>query len=299
MSHQPFIQRHGAKLRLVSFFIFALSLVALARAIPVQELLDGMQRWLDGVGPAGVIVFAAVYVLAALLFVPGSVLTAAAGALFGLAGGTAVVSVASTLAAAIAFLVARYLARGAVEKKAATHPRFRAIDRAIGQGGWRVIALLRMSPAVPFSLGNYLFGLTPVRFWPYVAASWLAMLPGTFLYVYLGYVGRTGLTAAGGESTTSPGQLALLIAGLAATVVVIVYVTRLARRALRASAEFDTQAGTQEVAASASGGRGVLPLMVAACLLAGLAAYAQMNRDTLRDWATSGPIGESTEPQTR
>lgn len=289
------VPRHAAKIRWVALVVVGLSILALARVVPVQELLDSVQHWLDGLGPLGIVVFVAVYVLAALMFVPGSVLTAASGALFGLVWGTAAVSAASTIAAAIAFLIARHLARDAVERKAATNPRFRAVDRAIGQGGWRIIALLRLSPAIPFSLGNYLFGLTPVRFWPYVVASWLAMLPGTFLYVYLGYVGRKGLRAAGGSSAGSPGQLALLIAGLVATGVVIVYVTRLARRALRDSAELDTRAAPSGAAPSTASRWSVLVLPAVAVLMAALAVYACLHREALRNWARAGSTGGSIE----
>ncbi|MFN5959426.1 MAG: TVP38/TMEM64 family protein, partial [Planctomyces sp.] len=154
------------------------------------------QRKVTAFGPWGPIIFGVAYFLAAVLFVPGSALTLAAGAIFGIPGGFATVSIASTAAAGTSFLIARYLARDKVRALADSNRTFGAIDRAIAQGGWRIIALLRLSPAVPFSLGNYLYGLTPVKFWPYVIASWIAMMPGSFLYVYLGFVGRTAAGAA-------------------------------------------------------------------------------------------------------
>jgi hypothetical protein len=92
--------------------------------------------------------------------------------------------------------------------------------------------MLRLSPAVPFNLQNYMYGLTAIRFWPCVLTSWVAMAPGTLLYVYLGTVGRRGLEAATGGSSASAGQWALLVVGLIATAAVTVYVTRLAKRAL-------------------------------------------------------------------
>ena len=112
---------------------------------------------------------------------------------------------------------------------AARNRRFGAIDRAIGEAGWKIVALLRLSPAVPVNLQNSLYGLTPIRFWPYVLTSWIAMLPGTFLYIYLGHV--TG-TALGGDRTRTTGEWVMLVVGLLATVVVTVYITRLARRKL-------------------------------------------------------------------
>ena len=199
-----------------------------ARVLPVLEWLKSFETWVKGMGAAGMFLYGAVYVVAVLLFVPGIVLTLGAGFLFGLGWGIAVVSVASTLAAALAFLIARYLARDAVERLARNNPRFAAIDRAIGKEGWKVVALLRLSPLVPFSLSNYLYGLTSVRFLPYVATSWVAMLPATVLYVYLGAAGRT----IGEKAPRSPWEWALLGAGLAATAAVTVILTRVARREL-------------------------------------------------------------------
>ena len=204
------------------------AIVLAARLLPVQDWLKSFESWVRGMGPAGMLLYAAVYVAAVLLFVPGIVLTLGAGFLFGLGWGIAVVSVASTLAAALAFLIARYLARGAVERLARKNPKFAAIDRAIGKEGWKVVALLRLSPLVPFSLSNYLYGLASVRFLPYVATSWVAMLPATVLYVYLGAAGRT----IGEKEPRSPWEWALLGAGLAATVAVTVILTRVARREL-------------------------------------------------------------------
>ncbi len=218
--------------RIASLVVILICAILLARLLPMDRIVRLLTTTIEGLGIWGPIVFGLVYIVASLMFVPGSALTLASGLLFGLAGGTAVVSVASTTSAALAFLIARYLARGAVEGMAGKSPRFAAIDKAIGEGGWKIIAMLRLSPAMPFSLGNYLFGLTRVKFWPYVLTSWLFMLPGTFMYVYLGYIGSAGITAAGGQSSRPPAQWALLIVGLIATIGVTVYVTRLARRAI-------------------------------------------------------------------
>ena len=184
-------------------------------------------------GAAGMFLYGAVYVVAVLLFVPGIVLTLGAGFLFGLGWGIVLVSVASTIAAALAFLIARYLARGAVERLARNSPKFAAIDRAIGKEGWKVVALLRLSPLVPFSLSNYLYGLTSVRLGPYVATSWAAMLPATVLYVYLGAAGRT----IGEKAPHSPWEWIFLGAGLASTVVVTALLTRRAKKELASLGE--------------------------------------------------------------
>jgi uncharacterized membrane protein YdjX (TVP38/TMEM64 family) len=274
--------------RLVCFIMIAASVLVILRALPTAQLLDLTQKKVATLGPWGPVVFGAAYFVAAVLFVPGSALTLAAGVIFGLGVGTATVSVSSTAAAGASFLIARYLARERVCRMAETNRTFGAIDKAIAQGGWKIIALLRLSPAVPFSLGNYLYGLTPVRFWPYLLASWIAMMPGTFLYVYLGLVGKTAAAGAGGAGGKNPWQYVLLGAGLLATIVVSVYVTRLARKALRETAmKEDGVASDSDTAISHTAQthpRSAKPmgkLIAAAGVLAVLAACAQMNKGRL------------------
>ena len=207
----------------------AAAVVAAGRLLPGAGWTKQLEGWITGLGLAGYGAFYAIYVVAALLFVPGAALTIAAGFLFGLLRGTAVVSLAATTAAGLAFLIARHAARGPVEARARKDRRFAAIDQAIGERGWKIVALLRLSPAVPFSLSNYFYGLTAIRFGPYLLTSWLAMLPGTVLYVYLGAAGKA---AARGEGRT-PAENAYLALGLVATIVVTVYLTRVARKALK------------------------------------------------------------------
>jgi len=204
-------------------------LLLAARLLPVASWTKQLEGWISGLGLAGYLAFYLIYVLAALLFVPGAALTIAAGFLFGLLRGTAIVSAASTTAAALAFLIARYAARGAVEARARKDRRFTAIDKAIGERGWTIVALLRLSPAVPFSLSNYFYGLTAIRFWPYVLTSWLAMLPATVLYVYLGAAGKAATRGSGRTGLEN----AYLAMGLAATIAVTVYLTKVARKTLR------------------------------------------------------------------
>jgi uncharacterized membrane protein YdjX (TVP38/TMEM64 family) len=212
----------------VAIGVGVVAILAATRLLPLREWMVRLQGLVQGMGPAGMVLYGAVYVAAVVLFVPGIVLTLGAGFLFGLGWGIVVVSIASTIAAALAFLIARYLARGAVERLARKNPKFAAIDRAIGKEGWKVVALLRLSPLVPFSLSNYLYGLTSVRFAPYLVTSWAAMLPATLLYVYLGAAGRT----IGEKTSRSPWEWALLGAGLTATAAVTVLLASVARKEL-------------------------------------------------------------------
>jgi uncharacterized membrane protein YdjX (TVP38/TMEM64 family) len=190
------------------------------------------QAWVEGLGAFGPIAFILGYAVAVVAFIPGSALTLAAGTIFGVAKGTALVFVAALLGSTGAFLVARHLARAAIEKRIAGDARFAAIDGAIGTQGRKIVFLLRLSPIFPFNLLNYGLGLTRVRLFDYVIAG-VGMLPGSLLYVYLGSAAGEALAAAGGARVRSPAEWALFAVGLAATVAVTFTVTRIARRALR------------------------------------------------------------------
>jgi uncharacterized membrane protein YdjX (TVP38/TMEM64 family) len=190
-------------------------------------------EWVNGLGVWGPIVFILGYAAATVAFLPASLLTLAAGAIFGIVSGVVYVFIAAMLGSSTAFLVSRYLARGAIEARLAGNPRFAAIDRAVGAQGRKIVFLLRLSPAFPFVLLNYALGLTRVRFVDYGIAGF-GMLPGTLLYVYYGKLAGDVAALAGGAAVErGAGYYAVLLLGLAATVVVTLLVTRTARQALR------------------------------------------------------------------
>ncbi|XP_019051900.1 PREDICTED: uncharacterized protein LOC104589491 isoform X2 [Nelumbo nucifera] len=156
----------------------------------INTFLTQFSGFIEGYGPAGYALFVAVYAGLEILAIPAIPLTMSAGLLFGTVIGTIIVSISGTVAATVAFLIARYFARERILKMVKGNKKFLAIDKAIGENGFRVVTLLRLSPLLPFSLGNYLYGLTSVKFIPYVLGSWLGMLPGTWAYVCAGAFGR-------------------------------------------------------------------------------------------------------------
>ncbi len=264
-------------LRAVSTLLVVTGLLVSLRALPLETALARLQAS-GSDGAAGTLAFGAAYVVAALLLVPGAALTLAAGALFGPFRGVLVVSVASTTTAALAFLIARHLARPRAEALARRYRTYRAVDRAIADGGWRIVGLLRLSPAMPFSVQNYFFGLTAVGFWPYVLASWLFMLPGTALYVSLGHAGR-----AAAADTRSAAEWLLLGAGLVATAAVTVYLTWRARSVLAEKdllAELPPQTGARTGAPAAPRIPVALPIL--GLLSVGVGAWAHANQDRLQ-----------------
>ncbi len=278
--------QYATRIKWVSVLLIVVAVFLMMQALPVARGVDALEGWIEGLGVWGPLVFALMYVAATVLMLPGWLLTLAAGAFFGLVTGTISVSLGSTAGAAMAFLIARYLARGKVAKQVQAYPKFDAIDRAIGEGGWKIVALLRLSPAVPFNLQNYLYGLTAIRFWPCVLASWLAMLPGTFMYVFIGKVLREGAEAAAGARTAADvGKWVLLGVGLIATVVVTVYVTRLASKAIRQRTQIEAAqpgsppSGQTEQAASTprSWPWGATITALVALVLISAAAYARFN----------------------
>lgn len=217
----------------MAYAAIAIAAVVALKFLPIQEPLNAALKWIDGLGAWGVVIFIALYIAATVLFLPGSVLTLGAGAIFGVVGGSAIVSLAATLGAAAAFLTGRYLARDAISRKIAKNERFAAIDKAVAAEGWKIVGLTRLSPVFPFSLLNYAFGLTQVKFWPYVLASWIGMMPGTIMYVYIGSIAQ----AATGERVRTPAEWALYGVGLLATVIVTIFVTRVAKKALAGKIE--------------------------------------------------------------
>ena len=217
-------------LRLMLILAAVGALVLLGRS--VGDAVPRFSDWVGSLGLWGPLVFMAGYAISVVAFIPASLLTLAAGAIFGVGWGTVYVMIAATVGAAGAFLVARYLARGAIEKRLANSSRFEAVDRAVGAQGRRIVFLLRLSPVFPFNLLNYALGLTRVGFADYLIAS-SGRLPGTLLNESLRKIaGDVAAVAGGAAPERGTAENVLLFVGLLATVVVTTLVTRIARRAL-------------------------------------------------------------------
>jgi pyruvate/2-oxoglutarate dehydrogenase complex dihydrolipoamide dehydrogenase (E3) component/uncharacterized membrane protein YdjX (TVP38/TMEM64 family) len=220
----------ASRLRLVILGLAVAALLAAGRYLGVQDWILAFVSWVRGAGTPGMVAFAGAYVVATVLFVPGLLLTMGAGLAWGVAVGAPLVWVSANLAAAAAFLLGRTLAREAIAARVAGNPKFAALDRAVGREGFKIVLLTRLSPAFPFNLLNYAYGLTQVRLRDYLTASLLGMIPGTVMYVYLGSLLTSVAELASGRGRGAPWWLTAL--GFAATVAVTVVITRIARRAL-------------------------------------------------------------------
>jgi len=224
-------------IRIVIFIALVSVLFVAARFLPLKDYFAFIFQWVDDLGIWGPVVVAVSYIVACVLLIPGSILTLGAGLLFKIILGTVTVSIGSTLGASAAFLVGRTVGRDWVARKVTSNPKFAAIDTAVGHEGFKIVLLTRLSPVFPFVLLNYAYGLTKVKFRDYFLASWIGMLPGTVMYVYLGSGLRDLADALSGKTGGGTSERIFFWIGLAITIAVAVFVTRIARRALKTAVE--------------------------------------------------------------
>lgn len=217
----------------IVFLFVATALLSLSFFLPVSDWLLQFIRSIHSLGAFGGFLFGLLYVALTVLMIPGSFLTLGAGFVYGPFIGLCVVSPASVLGALLALLLGRYALRDWAQQKMQTHPKFEAIDQAVEKQGFKIIFLLRLSPLFPFNVLNYALGLTSVAVWKYVLASFLGMLPGTFLYVYIGSLATSlNQLVAGEVASKSPWHWAMYVGGLLATLFLTIYIARLAKQEL-------------------------------------------------------------------
>lgn len=199
---------------LLRILVLGLVVAGIAAAVIYRDALsaESLEQWVTGFGAAGPLVFMLIYALGTALFLPGSVITLAGGALFGPVWGTLYNLTGATLGATLAFLIARYLAGSWVEQKSGG--RIKQLKNGVEAEGWYFVAFVRLVPLFPFNVLNYALGLTRIKLSHYVIASYVCMLPGTLAYTYLGYVGREAV--AGGEGLIQKALLAIALLALVA-----------------------------------------------------------------------------------
>jgi uncharacterized membrane protein YdjX (TVP38/TMEM64 family) len=239
----PFF-RHLRVLKLTAIALLSAATPVLAEpanhsiGVNIQELLQTSLTWVEQQGPIGIVSFVLIYIISTVVFFPGTILTLGAGVIFGIFWGSLYVFIAATIGAVLAFLVGRYLARDWVARKIEGNEKFAAIDKAVSKEGFKIVFLTRLSPAFPFVLLNYAYGLTGVSLKDYFWASF-GMIPGTVMYVYIGSLATSLAMLGSGASTADPqaemAKLFVRIIGFIATVAVTVYVTKVARKALQES----------------------------------------------------------------
>jgi uncharacterized membrane protein YdjX (TVP38/TMEM64 family) len=203
------------------------------KMLVAEDLLKNILRWIAGLGPAGPLLFIGLYIVAPILLFPGVILSIGAGTVFGLLAGSIYVSIGATLGATCAFLIGRYIARGWVAAKLEGNAKFKAVDHAVAREGWKIVGLARLSPLFPFNLLNYAFGLTDVSLRDYFFATWVGMIPGIVMYVYLGSLAGDVARIGTRPVKDSTAHWVFEVAGFIASIAVALYVSYVAGRALR------------------------------------------------------------------
>ncbi|HEY5895113.1 MAG TPA: TVP38/TMEM64 family protein [Chthoniobacterales bacterium] len=230
---------NGYRLKFILFVLLLAGVLAAAKMIGLQNLqlwLEQFRQYVVELGPLGTLIFALVFAAGVLAAMPAAPFMIGAGMVFGFGWGLTTGLVGAMIGGAFGFLIGRYLARDAVAKTLGHHPKFQAIDTAIGNEGWKIVGLLRMCP-FPFGLSNYLYGLTSVKFGQYLVATLFGILPSASFLVYFGSALR-----AAGEATLNPsikgstGMYVLLGVGVVAGVACLVYIGKIARAAVAKAA---------------------------------------------------------------
>lgn len=220
--------RRALVVRIVVALIVIGALVVAFRLLPVTEWLTRFQSYVEGLGAIGYVVYALAYAACCVFFVPASVLTLGAGAIFGVLKGSAVVIAGATLGATLSFLLARTIMRKRIEAMTAGNVKFAALDRALTNEGARIVFLIRLAPVFPFTYINYAFGLTGIAVLPYVVATFIGIIPATVAFVYLGDAAAGAATAGASNARTI-----INIAGAVVALIASIFVARVATKAIR------------------------------------------------------------------
>jgi uncharacterized membrane protein YdjX (TVP38/TMEM64 family) len=221
------------------------------RSPVARGIVQHVLAYISGLGAWAPVLFILAYIAACLTFFPGVLLTMGAGVLFGLALGTLYVAIGASLGAACAFLLSRYVARGWVLRRFGNYPHFKALDDAVAKEGWKLVGLIRLSPAFPFIAMNFIFGLTRISFIHFFVATAIGILPLTALFVCIGWL--TGDLAEVSARPPLPGNLKYVILSVACVSIFLVtgFVNKIVRRALAQEAARDL---TREAYASKNSG---------------------------------------------
>lgn len=222
--------KNGSK-ALVLTALIAICVVGVV-VFDIQAYLLALITWIEELGFIGRVLYALIYTVATVLFVPGSILTLGAGILFGIVEGALVVVVGATLGALFAFITGRYFLAGWIGGWVTRFPKFKSVYDAIGKEGGKIIFFLRLSPLFPFNASNYIYALTSVKTMPYVWATFFGIMPGVVMYVYFGTLLGDVAQAATDGAQSNPLRWLLLGLGLIATVFVTIYATKIAKKAL-------------------------------------------------------------------
>jgi uncharacterized membrane protein YdjX (TVP38/TMEM64 family) len=214
--------------KLIALFFMLAAVIILFHILPVATWLRTFQTYVRSLGALGYVVYIVVYAACVVAFVPGSILTLGAGAIFGFVGGTIVVVIGATIGATLSFLLARTVMRKRIEAMTTTNAKFRALDHAIAAEGMKIVFLVRLAVVFPFTWINYAFGLTAIPLGRYVLATFVGILPATAAFVFVSSAATSAATTPASSVTK-----VVYIAGGVVAVIVSVLIGRIATKAIR------------------------------------------------------------------
>lgn len=214
--------------------LFAATMGALVY-FDAQVYVLALFRWLEQLGIWGPILFVVINLLAVVLLLPGIVLTVGAGFLFGFLPGALYVIIGTTLGAAAAFLIARYLLGERASRLVRVNPRWRKLDEDLAHDDWKIVMLTRMVPLFPYKLSNYFFGLTRFRLKGFVIGTVLGIVPATLINAYIGSIAADLAMLGTQRFPQSPAHWALYLSGFVVGLAAFSYLAHRARRALQES----------------------------------------------------------------
>ena len=198
-----------------------------------HEQILGLLRWVEMQGLWAPLFFILIIATAVVLVLPGLPLTAGAGFVFGVVAGSIYVVLGTTLGAVLSFLIARYFFGARARRFMLSHPRLHAVGAEVTPRGGRIVLLTRLIPFFPSKLANYFFGLTPLHLRDYTFGSLLGFIPFSVHNVYLGSIAADISTLTVRDLARTPLQWALYGGGFVTTIIAVVWLNRLAQRALK------------------------------------------------------------------
>ena len=242
--------RRAVYLQVATFIVVIASFLLLSQFFPIIDFVVALQRRVLGLGAWSAICYPLLFAGCNVLLLPGGILCVGSGFFFGLWWGFFVVLLGNSIGAAIAFAISRWLGGQWLQRQRATNPMLNVLKKAVERDAWKIIFLTQLHPLFPTSLLNYLYGLTPIRFGPYMFWTTVGRAPGLFLYTYLGTLGQFGLNLALGK--THPRVVEYWTWGGAFVITALLFIL-LTRVALNAVRESHVLSGSVEENASPEG----------------------------------------------
>jgi uncharacterized membrane protein YdjX (TVP38/TMEM64 family) len=225
--------RRAVLVQVAGLLLVSLGLFVISRFVAVAEILAAVQERVMHLGAWSAICYPLLYACCNVLLLPGGFLSIGGGFFFGLWWGFLIVLVGNVAGAAISFFISRWIGERWLRRKLMRNPTLEALEPAVEREGWKIILLSQLHPLFPTSLLNYLYGLTRIRFRTCMLWVALGQAPGLFLYAYLGTLGQLGLNLVRGKSHPRGVEYLIWGDGLAASVIVLMLLGRIALRLLQ------------------------------------------------------------------